>query len=941
MLRQLLILFLAVICLTAQVEASQGAASSPPTLTTIGIASSRADSLLLMQDTVSLSFTANAELPAPSVWFYIGGREFAASALETVTAGTQWIARCKVPYMEDPVPDEVGFLIQFYLPGGDRLRFLETTDGSKVIFDPVGPQISVLPIEVLFVNAGEPFTLTSYGESLFPVTYSWYRNEDLLADESSPTLSRPAAQEDDSGEYLIIARSVSGQASDSARVRVVGGPPRFLRQPASELVPAGADVALSVVAAGSAPLSYQWRKGGKDIPGATQPSYLLPLISSAEGGGYSVVVKNSLGSITSDIAEVKVTAAGSDGHPRILLHPTSQLVFAGNPATFSAVTSSLTSPLHEWRKNGTKISGTTNANTRTLPAVRLTDAGAYTLLLKNAVGTVLSTAARLGVVEFPPTSDLVVSQGETATFKVNASGSGLHFRWRKNGVFLHDQVISASRSLQGSRTATLIIKDANTSDRGSYECVITLEGEELVTYPRHLGVALQPPLFTAAAGYTMPQGMVGRPYQEASPPITPGEDHLPSLWTATGLPAGLKVHPLDGTIQGRPTQASPSGRPFQFTLKASNKLGSSSLQVRLEVLPAPKALVGTYVGLIGRSSLNHELGGRITFTTTATGAFSGTLTLGSKSHAIRGQLDVWDPQAALSGFVIPGTSLRLDLIVDNLTTGSWTGTLDDPGQGIQASINGGRNQSLKAVPYPPGRYNVWLKPSPSQVGDAVYPQGSGYLTLKISSTGALTWSGRLADGTAITAGGQITSELRVPLQILLYGSQGSLQGWCDVMENGGLEGYLNWFKANLGPKSTSRSYKTGFPGHDLLAQGGLFLELPPPILGTPGGREIAFTQGGLGVRIFQFFMVNPNFSLRFPYPPPLKFTTFDPKTGLFSGTLNHQGRKALFNGLMRGDGNGFGHFLLQEAPDEPGETSSNTPLQSGMVELKVDRTFYF
>ena len=64
-----------------------------------------------------------------------------------------------------------------------------------------------------------------------------------------------------------------------------------------------------MVASGTAPLSYQWRKNGANISGATSSSYTTPTtVASDNGSLFSVVVSNPYGSTTS--ANATLTASG-------------------------------------------------------------------------------------------------------------------------------------------------------------------------------------------------------------------------------------------------------------------------------------------------------------------------------------------------------------------------------------------------------------------------------------------------------------------------------------------------------------------------------------------------------------------------------------------------------------------------------------------------------
>ena len=129
-------------------------------------------------------------------------------------------------------------------------------------------------------------------------------------------------------------------------------------QPASATVAAGQAVTFTVTASGSAP-SYQWQRDGKDIAGATAASYTLNNVQpSDDGASFTVVVRNSAGSVTSSAAVLKVGAgkglsllAGGLGGPgnldgtdgrfvgigMIALSPASVLYVAENPNGFETL----------------------------------------------------------------------------------------------------------------------------------------------------------------------------------------------------------------------------------------------------------------------------------------------------------------------------------------------------------------------------------------------------------------------------------------------------------------------------------------------------------------------------------------------------------------------------------------------------------------------------
>jgi len=66
-----------------------------------------------------------------------------------------------------------------------------------------------------------------------------------------------------------------------------------------------------VAASGKAPLSYQWRKNGTSISGATSSNYnTLVTTASDSGSQFSVLVSNSVGKVTSNVAVLTADGAG-------------------------------------------------------------------------------------------------------------------------------------------------------------------------------------------------------------------------------------------------------------------------------------------------------------------------------------------------------------------------------------------------------------------------------------------------------------------------------------------------------------------------------------------------------------------------------------------------------------------------------------------------------
>jgi hypothetical protein len=97
--------------------------------------------------------------------------------------------------------------------------------------------------------------------------------------------------------------------------------PAITTEPASQNVTVGQAATFSVVATGTAPLSYQWQKNGTAITGATASSYATAATTLTDSGAtFKVTVTNSIGTITSAAATLTVSARAAAGADVLTYH---------------------------------------------------------------------------------------------------------------------------------------------------------------------------------------------------------------------------------------------------------------------------------------------------------------------------------------------------------------------------------------------------------------------------------------------------------------------------------------------------------------------------------------------------------------------------------------------------------------------------------------------
>ena len=109
-----------------------------------------------------------------------------------------------------------------------------------------------------------------------------------------------------------VVDTLSAVAANSTLTVVEGStqtaPPAITQQPRNMTVTVGQRATFRVKATGSPPLSYQWKKNGVDITGATLAKYLTPPATLDDNGArFSVVVSNSAGTAISRKARLTVT----------------------------------------------------------------------------------------------------------------------------------------------------------------------------------------------------------------------------------------------------------------------------------------------------------------------------------------------------------------------------------------------------------------------------------------------------------------------------------------------------------------------------------------------------------------------------------------------------------------------------------------------------------
>jgi len=198
----------------------------------------------------------------------------------------------------------------------------------------------------------------------------------------------------------------------------------------------------NVVLNASTGSSYQWKKDGNAISGATSSSY-----TATTSGTYTVTVSNGSCSATSS----GVSVSASSGPSANITAPNGTTFCSGGSAILNATTG--TGFQYVWYRNGNAISGATNSN------YTATQAGAYTVRVIS--GTCYTNSSAISIEVSTSITAVITPNGPTTfctggSVVLNATSDGTHV-WQFNG-----QAIPGATS--SSYTAT---------QQGSYKVIVT------------------------------------------------------------------------------------------------------------------------------------------------------------------------------------------------------------------------------------------------------------------------------------------------------------------------------------------------------------------------------------------------------------------------------------------------------------------------------------
>ncbi len=332
----------------------------------------------------------------------------------------------------------------------------------------VAPTITT-PVADLTANAGSAAILSvTAGTSPTTLRYQWAKggvnlsNGGNISGATSSALTISGVLATNAGSYSVTVLNDSDFVSGGSGILTVIDP-AITAQPTNTTVECSSDAVLSVTAAGTGTLTYQWftpDANGTAVPSATASSLT---INNANGSSsYAVVVTGSAGTATSSVATVSTVDTTA---PVITMNAGVSTICLGHIYTDpgASATDACEGSV------GTSTSGTVNTSI----------AGDYTLTYSaQDSSSNPSTATRVvqvvtcgaGITLQPLGTN--INAGKTLTLTIAASGLNPTYQWSSNSIAILD-----------ATNATYTKLNVTQADAATYTCAATADSTTIVSDP--------------------------------------------------------------------------------------------------------------------------------------------------------------------------------------------------------------------------------------------------------------------------------------------------------------------------------------------------------------------------------------------------------------------------------------------------------------------------
>lgn len=326
----------------------------------------------------------------------------------------------------------------------------------------------------------------------------------------------------------------------------------------------------------------------------------------------------------------------------------------------------------------------------------------------------------------------------------------------------------------------------------------------------------------------------------------------------------------------------------------------SNMVLQANFTPNPfTPVAATYQGLFyDTNNPAHQSSGFFSATITTSGSFSAKMIIAGTSASLSGQFSaggVFSGSITRKGLTPVSAQLQLDFstgqITGQLSDGTWTAQLI-AGRAATANIT------------PALHYTLLIPGADTSV---TQPGGDSYGTVTMSTKGAISFSGVLADGSKVTQKGNVLVNGQWPFYVSLYSGKGSIFGWLTFSNtlDSDISGNVEWIK----PPNAGGLYPAGFTNFVEATGSAYAFTKGAPVLNFSTGL-LSLSNGNLISSIFNQFTLDSASKIT-STNSTLKMT-ITTASGLFKGTITNPdtGKPISLNGVvLQKQNSGSGFFL--------------------------------
>jgi hypothetical protein len=270
------------------------------------------------------------------------------------------------------------------------------------------------------VCEGSPVTFTVGALGTGIISYQWRYNGAPITGATNASYTIPALALSNAGTYSVVVTATCGSVTSANALLTVTPLTTISVQPSGSTVCEGSPVNLSVSAAGTGTLTYQWMFNGNNVIGETADIYTIPTAAVNQSGSYTVAVTGGCSTLSSSAATVVVNT-----NTAITAQPQSYTgcAFTSTAVSVTAVGTNLS---YVWSNSGTTINNATSA-TYTLSNPQPVNSGSYTVTVTGTCGVETSNIALITINPLPSPGLIAggtngVCAGSTLALTNNVSG---------------------------------------------------------------------------------------------------------------------------------------------------------------------------------------------------------------------------------------------------------------------------------------------------------------------------------------------------------------------------------------------------------------------------------------------------------------------------------------------------------------------------------------